>query len=94
MFRGIKVSFFSIASFIEPEKRVATAMRLVCLPRRGLGRAAACSDIYTGWRKQRRCNIETQAYTPCSERGGEKGKPLKIGEKRMDQTTTPGKSDS
>lgn len=52
-FRGIKVPFFStLASLFEPEQRVATAMRLVCLPRRGLGRAAACSDIYSGWRKQ------------------------------------------
>lgn len=28
---------------------VAKAMRLVCLPLRGPGRAAACSDIYPAW---------------------------------------------
>lgn len=49
--------------FFEPEQRVATAMRLVCLPLRGLGRAAACPDIYTGWRKQRRWSRDTQTFT-------------------------------
>lgn len=49
--------------FFEPEQRVATAMRLVRLPLRSLGRAAACPDIYTGWRKQRRWSGDTQTFT-------------------------------